>query len=421
MGERSRHFAGQGHRRQDAGGRHGSRYRRATAALTAWSLVALLAGGCTAAPAPAPSATGGTTATKAPYKLGAVLSLTGTYADLGTPEKNVIGMEVARINAAGGVNGHPIDVVIEDDGTDVAKAAAATTKLIAQDKVLAVLGATGSGQTMAMRGEIDKAGIPQVSMAGATVITKQFDKLVFQTSWSNTLVLPFELNHMKSKGVKKLALLSDSSAFGKDGIAVAKAAMPEYGITAVIEETFNPGDTGMMAQLTKIKAANADAILLVDAGKEAVIAVKEAQQLGIKTTMYGTHGNASKEFIDGAGAAAEGFTFAAGKILVPAAYGAGTQAYTVAADFFNRYTNGFGSPPSTFAGHAYDALYITADAMKRLPEGFTSAQLRDEIEKTSGFVGIGGTFTFSPTDHNGLTEKDLVMYTITGGKWVLAQ
>ena len=59
--------------------------------------------------------------------------------------------------------------------------------------------------------------------------------------------------------------------------------------------------------------------------------------------------------------------------------------------------------------------------MKRLPEGFTSAQLRDEIEKTSGFVGIGGTFTFSPTDHNGMTEKDLVMYEIKNGKWTVVK
>ncbi len=420
MGKR-RYFAGQGRTRQGAGGRP-SRSRRAIAALTAWSLVVLLAAGCTAASTPAPSATGGTTgAAKAPYKLGAVLSLTGTYAGLGTPEKNVITMEVARINAAGGVNGHPIDVVIEDDSTDVAKAAAATTKLIDQDKVLAILGATGSGQTMAMRGAVDKAGIPQVSMAGATAITKPLDKWVFQTPWSNAIVIPFELKYMQSKGVKKLGIISDSSGFGKDGVAVAKAAMPKFGITVAAEETFNPGDTDMTAQLTKIKAANPGAILVVNAGKEAATVVKEIQTLAIKVPVYGTHGNARKEFIDGAGAAAEGFSFAAGKILVPSAYGTGTQAYTVATDFVNRYTNGFGSAPSTFAGHAYDALYITVEAMKRLPEGFTSAQLRDEIEKTSGFVGIGGTFTFSPTDHNGMTEKDLVMYTIKNGTWALAK
>jgi hypothetical protein len=103
------------------------------------------------------------------------------------------------------------------------------------------------------------------------------------------------------------------------------------------------------------------------------------------------------------------------------AYGKDTEAYKVATDFVDRYSKKFGAAPSTFAGHAYDALYLTVEAMKRLPEGFTSAQLRDEIEKTSGFVGIGGTFTFSPTDHNGMTEKDLVMYKVEGGKWVLVE
>lgn len=419
MDERSRYYGVHGHGRRGAG--RPSRFRRATAALTAWSLVALVAAGCAAAPAPTPSSTGGATATKTPYKIGAVVSLTGTYAGLGAPEKNVITMEQARINAAGGVNGHPIDVIIEDDGTDVAKAATAVTKLIDQDKVLAVLGATGSGQTMAMRGAIDKAGVPQVSMAGATVITKPLDKWVFQTPWSNTIVIPFELKYMQSKGIKKLGIISDSSAFGKDGVAVTKANLSKFGITVVAEETFNPGDTDMTSQLTKIKAANPDAILLVNAGAEAATVMKEIQTLGIKTPVYGTHGNARKEFITGAGAAAEGFMFAAGKILVPSAYGAGTPEYTVATDFINRYTNAFGAAPSTFAGHAYDALYITVEAMKRLPEGFTSAQLRDEIEKTKDFVGIGGTFTFSPTDHNGMTEKDLVMYTIKNGTWVLAQ
>ncbi|HEY3318729.1 MAG TPA: ABC transporter substrate-binding protein [Coriobacteriia bacterium] len=394
--------------------------RRATAVI-ALSLAGVLAAGCsgTATAPQTPPAGGGEK--KAPYKLGAVVSLTGTYAGLGQPEKNVLDMEVARINAAGGINGHPLEVVALDDATDPKKAVSDTTKLLDEEKVLAVLGATGSGQTMAMRTEIDRAQVPQVSMAGATVITKKFDKWVFQTPWSNVLVLPFELKYMQSKGVKKLALLSDSTAFGKDGIEVAKANLGTYGITVAAEETFNPGDTDMTAQLTKIKAAKPDAILLVNAGKEAVIAVKGAAQLGIKVPIFGTHGNARKEFIDGAGPAAEGFTFAAGKILIPDAYGKGTEPFKVATDFVDRYTKKYGAAPSTFAGHAYDALYLTVEAMKRLPEGFASSQLRDEIEKTSGFVGIGGTFTFSPTDHNGMTEKDLVMYKVENGKWVLAQ
>ena len=102
-----------------------------------------------------------------PIKIGAVVSLTGTYAGLGEPEKKTIEMEVQRINDAGGINGRPVEVIIEDDATDEAKAVAAASKLIEQDDVVAIIGATGTGQTMAMRGDVDRAGIPQVSMAGA--------------------------------------------------------------------------------------------------------------------------------------------------------------------------------------------------------------------------------------------------------------
>ncbi len=132
-------------------------------------------------------------ATGDPYRIGAVLSLSGPYAGLGEPEKNALEMEVAAINAAGGINGRPIEVIIEDDATDEAQAVSATTKLIEQDEVLAIIGATGTGQTMAMRGDINRAMIPQVSLGGGTVITGDFDPLVFQTPWSNTLVVPFLL------------------------------------------------------------------------------------------------------------------------------------------------------------------------------------------------------------------------------------
>jgi branched-chain amino acid transport system substrate-binding protein len=397
---------------------NGSRARRATVAIIALSLVVSLAA-CTSVPQGGGKEPAGAAAEKAPYKIGAVLSLTGTYAGLGAPEKNVLDMELARINEAGGINGHKLEIAIEDDGTDAGKAATATSKLIDQEKVLAVLGATGSGQTMAMRQAIDRAGVPQVSMAGATVITAKFDKLVFQTPWSNSIVVPFTLKYLQAKGVKQVGLITDTGGFGKDGREVLLKELPKYGMTAVADETFNPGDTDMSAQLTKIAQKKPQAILLWNAGKESATVLKNREQLKLDIPIYGSHGDARAEIIEGAGTAAEGFTFAAGKILAPQEYGAGTEPYKVATDFVDRYTKQFGQAPSTFAGHAYDALYLTVDAMKKLPEGFTSAQLRDEIEKTSGFVGIGGTFTFSATDHNGMTEKDLVMYTVKNGKWTV--
>lgn len=356
-----------------------------------------------------------------PIKIGAVVSLTGTYAGLGQPEKNTLEMEVARINEAGGINGRPVEVVYEDDATDEAKAVAATSKLIEQEGVVALIGATGTGQTMAMRGDVQRAGIPQVSMAGGTVITNPVDPLVFATPWSNTIVVPFTLDYLKAEGITKIGLISDSGGFGKDGVAVLQAEAPKADIKIVANETFNPGDSDMTAQLTKIKRTDAQAVVMWTAGKEAAIIAKNMQDLAMDIPLVGSHGIARQEFIDGAGAAAEGVKFAAGKILLPEAYGTDTEEYKVATEFVDRYTAAYGAAPSTFAGHAYDALYLITEAAKRVEGDLTPAALRDEIEKTAGFIGIGGTFNMSPTDHNGLSQKDLVMYEIKDGKWQLAQ
>jgi branched-chain amino acid transport system substrate-binding protein len=356
-----------------------------------------------------------------PVKVGAILSLTGTYAGLGEGEKNVIDMEVQRINDAGGINGRPLEVIVEDDATDEAKAAAAAAKLIEQDEVVAIIGATGSGQTMAMRGDVQRAGVPQVSMAGATAITNPVDSLVFATPWSNTIVVPFTLQYMKDQGITKVGLISDSGGFGKDGQAIITAEAPNYGIEIVDDETFNPGDTDMSAQLTKIKNSGAEAILMWTAGAEAATIVKNAKDLGIDLPIYGSHGIARREFIEGAGDAAEGVILPAGKILMPEAYGEGTEAFTVATDFIDRYTAAYGEAPSTFAGYAYDALNIVVEAARSVQGDLTPESLRNAIEQTTGWVGTGGTFNFTAEDHNGLTVDDLTMYQIKDGDWSQAQ
>ncbi len=357
---------------------------------------------------------------KDPYVIGAVLSLSGAQAGLGEPERNVIEMEVDRINAAGGIDGHELVVIIEDDASNVDQAVAATTKLIEQDDVLAIIGSTGTGQTMAMRAEIDAAGIPQVSLAGSLVITSEFDPLVFQTPWSNALVVPVTLEHLKSEGLTKVGLITEDTTFGKDGKALVNQMAAEYGLTVVSDQVFKPTDTDMTGQLTVIKGAGADVVLLWSSVAASSIVPKNMAQLGMNVPLVGSHGIARQEFITSAGAAAEGTTIFAGKILAPEAYGTGSEGYTVATDFIDRYTTAYGEAPSnTFAGHAYDGLYLVVEALGRVDEGFTPADLRDEIEKTKGFQGIGGAFTFSADDHNGMSEDDLVGYKVEGGSWTL--
>ena len=386
------------------------RSRLVVVAFAAVLVVALT--GCTGAKSTSGGAGGAET-----YKVGAILSLTGSYAALGSSEKNALELEVKRINDAGGVNGKQIELIIEDDGTDEAKAVAAASKLINQDNVIVILGATGTGQSMAARSEIDRAGIPEISMAGGTAITSNFDPLVFQTPWSNTLVVPYVLQKVAADGHKNIAVISDSGGYGKDGKAVIVAAAPKAGLQIVSDQTFNPGDTDFSAQLTKVKSSGADAIVLWTAGKEGASIVRGVSDLGVKMPMYGGSGQARSEFAQGAGPAAEGFIFGTGKSLVPANWGADSEEFKIVDGFSERYEAAYGQTPDIFAGHAFDALTILEDALKRSGGDTNAKALTSAVEGTRGLVGFGGAFTFSPTDHNGLTAEDLALYQVTAGTW----
>jgi branched-chain amino acid transport system substrate-binding protein len=372
----------------------------------------LMTGGCSGGAAQSKSQT-----PAEPYKVGAILSLTGPYAALGTSEKQALELEVKRINDQGGIAGRQLEVIIEDDATDEAKAVAAASKLIEQDKVVAILGATGTGQSMAIRNEIDRAGIPQLSMAGGTAITSKFDPQVFQTPWSNTIVVPFVMGKIASDGHSKLGVLSDSSGYGKDGRAVIVEAAPKANVTVVSDQTFNPGDTDFSAQLTKIKNSGADSVLIWTAGKEGAAIVKAAKDLGIAVPLYGGSGQAKLEFAKGAGTAAEGFVFGTGKSLMPSNWGTGTAEFKVVDGFSQRYTEAYGEAPDIFAGHAFDALAILQDALSRTNGDTDPVALTKAVEATKALTGFGGVFTFSDKNHNGLTAEDLALYRIANGAW----
>lgn len=356
-----------------------------------------------------------------PYVVGAVLSLTGAQSGLGVPEKNTIEMEVERINDAGGINGHPLEVIIEDDASDVDQAIASTTKLIEQDGVIAIIGSTGSSQTMAMRDQIDMAQIPQVSLGSGSIITRELDPLVFQTTWTADLIVPLALQYLKDEGLTKIGLITEDTGFGKDGRELVNEKVAEYGLAVVSDQVFKPTDTDMTGQLTVVKSSGADVVLMWSSVSASSIVPKNMGQLNFDVPLVCGNGVAKQEFLDGAGGAGEGVVAFAGKVLAPESYGVGSEAYEVATGFVERYTEEYGVAPDHFAGHAYDGLYLVVEAMKRLDEGFTPMDLRDEIEKTSGLPGIGGTFTFSATDHNGMTSNDIVMYRIEDGQWVLAE
>lgn len=400
--------------------RHGllarAHFTRTLVVLLTFTLLAVLPlGGCAQR-----ETAGGAGDTAEPYRIGVVLSLTGTYAGLGVPEKQAIEMERDRLNDAGGINNRPIEVIFEDDGTDAAKAQAAVVRLIEEEDVIAVIGASGTGQTMAMRTDLERAGIPQVSMAGGSVVTDQLSEWVFQTPWPNRIVIPFVLERMAAEGYTKIGLISDTGGYGVDGRDYVLKSAKDAGVEIVADQTYNPGDTDMTSQLTQIRATQPDALLVWAAGREAAIIAKNSRQLNMAQPIFGGSGIARTEFIEGAAEAAEGVQLGTGKVLVPESYGEGSEEFDVAASFIERYTERFGKAPDIFAGHAYDAFGLVVDALGRVDGEADGQAVRDALEATDGWIGIGGTFSYSATDHNGLTEKDLVLYVIENGTWRLA-
>lgn len=186
------------------------------------------------------------------------------------------------------------------------------------------------------------------------------------------------------------------------------------------DETYAPKDTDMTAQLTKIRATEGlQAVFVIGLGQGPAIVTKNYQQLGIKVPLYHAHGVASDEFIKLTGAAAEGVRLPAAALIVAKQLSNSDPQKAVVTAYDKAYRERYKEDVSTFGGHAYDALMILTDAIKRAG-GTDPAKVRDAIEQTRGYMGTGGLVNLSATDHLGLDLTAFRMLEIRNGDWVLA-
>lgn len=364
-----------------------------------------------------------TEAPKEAYKVGALLSVTGPASGLGVPEKQTIEMMVEQINDDGGINGHPLEVIIYDTETNAEKAVTLATRLIEQDKVLAIIGPTISGNSLAIIETVTAAEIPLVSCAASTKIIEPVEERfwVFKTPQTDKAAVTEIYTVMEERGTTKVALITDTSGFGAAGRAILIADAPDYGITIVDDQTFDSSDTSMQSQLTHIKGADAEAIICWATDKESAIVAKDVQTLQMDITLFASHGIANQDFIDNAGDAANGVIFPAGKLLVLDDLPASDPQYDVLTQYkedFEAYT---GATVSTFGGHAYDALSMVVIALEDLDDDLDLAEaraaIRDGIEGIKNFAGTGGVFTMSATDHLGMAPGSLAVIEIIDGTW----
>ncbi|MGO9627643.1 MAG: ABC transporter substrate-binding protein [Xanthobacteraceae bacterium] len=357
--------------------------------------------------------------TSAQTKTGAVLSVTGPASFLGDPEKKTLEIYVDAINAKGGVNGQKLQLVIYDDGGDANNARTFATRLVEEDKIEAMVGGTSTGSTLAMIPVFEEAQIPFISLAGAVQIIEPVRKWVFKTPHTDRMACEKIFTDLQHRHLKTIAIISGTDAFGKSMRDQCVAVAPKFGINITHEETYGPRDSDITPQLINIRnRTDVQAVVNTGFGQGPAIVTRNYRQLGIALPLYQSHGVALKQFIDLAGAAAEGVRLPAAALLVADKLPDSDPQKPVVVNYSREYQQKTGQPVSTFGGHAYDGLMILVQAMQRAMTT-DKAQVRDEVERTKGYIGTGGIVNMSPNDHVGLDLSAFRMLEIKNRDWIV--
>jgi len=354
-----------------------------------------------------------------PIKIGALFAVTGPASFLGEPERNTAQMVVDEINKAGGIKGRKLELISYDTGGDATKAVQLANKLIKNDEVVAIVGPSTTGDTMAVIPVVEKAGIPLVACAAGSKITDPVKKWVFKTAQNDTLAVAKVYEQLKKEKKTKVALLTVSDGFGSSGREQLKAQAANYGMEIVSDDTYGPKDTDMTAQLTKIRGSQAQAVICWGTNPGPAVIARNAKQLGLTLPLYMSHGVSSKKFIELAGDAAEGIRLPSGKVLVADLLPKSEKQKSSLIAYVKDYQRHFKAEGDHFGGHAWDAVMLVKNAIEK--GGDTPAGIRNALEKTRNFAGIGGVFNYSATDHAGLTKDAFVLLEVRKKDWVLVK
>lgn len=359
-----------------------------------------------------------------PIKIGAVLCVTGWAGGAGTPGKEAIEIVVERVNSKGGIQGRPIEVYFEDDQSNPTNAAVATTKLIRDKRVCAIVGSSLTNMCMSMIPIFEREQVVNVSLGAGHEITDPIKKWVFRGALTDIRVSPILLKVAGEKlGARKIALLHSTDASGEMGSRGVKENVGRFGLELIIVEKFDPKDTNMIPQLTKIKAARPDAIILFTSAAPAAVIAKNYKQLGMEIPVVGSHGIPTREFVE----LAPSYIYN-GRWIVYA--NKGNTARSLPPDdpyrrdiyepFVERLREKQGKEVryTGFYGNGYDGLMAVIEALKIAGTDDRSA-IRNAMEKVS-FSGLLADFRYSPTDHDGIiAEKYGNPMMLVDGEWKL--
>jgi len=341
-----------------------------------------------------------------PIKIGYLAALTGDYAQYGITEVNMAKLVVGDINAKGGILGRQIELIPYDTKTRNEDAVNAVRRMIESDKVCAIVGANSSGINIATAPIVAKGKTPQISTVGTNPLVTVDNKgkvrpysfrICFTDPYQGTLAADLAF---KDLGLKKAAILYNVGSDYAQGLReFFVKSYEKLGGKIVADEGFRETDVDFRAQLTKIKNSGADLLFLPGMGKDMALAIKQAQELGLKATVIGGDGYA--EFMN--------------EIAGPAMKGTYWVNHTYLEDpgmapIFKRYKDVYKDDCKEFVNGtmAYDAMYWLIDAIKRAGKAEGPA-IAKALEETKGLKLNHATLTVDPKTHNPLNKPGIIL------------
>ena len=343
-----------------------------------------------------------------PIKLGAFGPMTGGAAGYGQSEREGIDLVIEEVNAAGGVLGRKLEVLYGDDAGKPEQAVSIAKRFVTADEVVLVLGGISSPTSMAVSQVTGQEKVPQIIVAGtAARITLQGNPWIFRSAVPDTKLAGDLADFLNQKfpKVKRIGAIYVNDDFGKGGVTAFTERAKRYGIQIVADEKYTRGDVDYTAQLTKIRGANADAILDWSRYHEGALIAKQVKQMGIALPIFGSDGAAHPKYIELGGDAVEGAYYATH--FSPATSGH----LPVARKLVEKVRAKYGKAPDFIHAEAYDAALVALDAIRR-----AGSLDRDKIRQAIAATDLEGTRGRIRFDKNGDPTFDTHVVKIVGGK-----
>ena len=340
-------------------------------------------------------------------KIGVIAPLTGNYAQYGVAVKEGVELKVEAINNAGGINGKKIELVTADSKGDVQEAVNAFKKMVSQDKVNVVIGEVVSATSQAISGLAQQAKVPLISATATNLDVTKGKDFVFRTTFTDPYQGTATAKYAKSKGVKSIAILTNSSNDYSIGIANAFKAQAEKDGITITEEKYTNDDKDFKAILTKVKGQNPQAIFIPDYYNTIGLIISQAKDLGINAQYFG--GDGWDGIQTNFGKVAEGAIFAS-------QFSPDDKSENVQ-KFMKAYKAKYNKEPIMFAALGYDTVQIVETALKSTKD-MSGASIREAMNNVGGIDLITGKLKFD-ADRN--PEKAVTFIQVKGGKLTLKE